>query len=101
MHLDDAPPDLPQMPSADPSGASLRMPHALEAEREVLAAVLIDQNVMDTLSEKLRAEDFYLERHQLLFRKSYVHQAGRKSLGHRFRKLASGVIDAQFSKTGQ
>jgi replicative DNA helicase len=42
-------------------------PHSLEAEREVLAAVFIDPNAMDALSESLRAEDFYYERHQILF----------------------------------
>jgi len=42
-------------------------PHSLEAEREVLAAVLVDPNAMDTVSETLTAEDFYFERHQVIF----------------------------------
>ncbi|MFO0746827.1 MAG: replicative DNA helicase [Myxococcota bacterium] len=42
-------------------------PHSLEAEREVLAAVLVDPNAMDVLSEQLTPEDFYFERHQIIF----------------------------------
>ncbi|MCC6625671.1 MAG: replicative DNA helicase [Deltaproteobacteria bacterium] len=42
-------------------------PHSLEAEREVLAAVLVDPNAMDAVSETLQADDFYFERHQLIF----------------------------------
>lgn len=45
----------------------VKPPHSLEAEREVLSAVLVDPEAMDTLSETLKAEDFYFERHQLLF----------------------------------
>ncbi len=45
----------------------VKPPHSLEAEREVLSAVLVDPEAMDTLSENLRSEDFYFERHQLLF----------------------------------
>jgi replicative DNA helicase len=47
--------------------AGLKPPHSIEAEREVLAAVFVDPNAMDALSESLKSEDFYLERHQLLF----------------------------------
>lgn len=46
----------------------LKPPHSLEAEREVLAAVFIDPEALDTLLELLRVEDFYSERHQTIFR---------------------------------
>jgi len=52
-------------------------PHSIEAEREVLAAVLVDPNAMDTLSEQLLADDFYLERHQILFESlAALHERG-------------------------
>ena len=60
------PPDMDRMPSL--SGGDAALPHALEAEREVLAAVLVDPACMDTVLEaELSAEDFYLERHGLMF----------------------------------
>jgi replicative DNA helicase len=66
----------PSAPTS-PSGA-LRMPHSLEAEREVLSAVLVDQLVMDPLSEKLKAEDFYIERHRLIFAAMLgLHESGQ------------------------
>lgn len=55
-------------PAPPPSSLSgLKPPHSIEAEREVLSAVFVDPNAMDALSESLKAEDFYLEKHQILF----------------------------------
>ncbi|MFT7580931.1 MAG: replicative DNA helicase, partial [Myxococcota bacterium] len=45
----------------------LSLPHSLEAEREVLAAVLVDPASMDTLLETLRGDDFYYERNGMIF----------------------------------
>ena len=56
-------PDSP--PIALPDGLSL--PHSIEAEREVLSAVFVDSGSMDTLLEQLHVDDFYLERHGLIF----------------------------------
>ncbi len=67
---DDAPrPFARNQNQANPAGtlAGIKPPHSVEAEREVLAAVFIDPNAMDALMESLKAEDFYLERHQILF----------------------------------
>ena len=50
-----------------PGDPGVKPPHSIEAEREVLAAVFIDPNAMDTLTESLQAEDFYADRHQILF----------------------------------
>jgi replicative DNA helicase len=44
------------------------LPHSDESERAVLAAVLLDPRVLPTVSGRLVAEDFYSERHQLIFR---------------------------------
>ncbi len=43
------------------------LPHSEESERAVLAAVLVDPRVLPSLSGRLRAQDFYLERHQHLY----------------------------------
>lgn len=42
-------------------------PHSLEAEQEVLSAVLIDPKAMSELVGKIAPEDFYFERHQIIF----------------------------------
>ena len=38
-----------------------KLPFSLEAEQSVLGAVLIDPNVMDTITSIVTAEDFFLE----------------------------------------
>jgi len=43
------------------------LPHSEESERAVLAAVLVDPRVLPSISGRLRAQDFYLERHQHLY----------------------------------
>src|SRR5688572_23630823 len=43
------------------------LPHSEESERAVLAAVLVDPRLLPTVSARLRAQDFYLERHQHLY----------------------------------
>ena len=43
------------------------LPHSEETERAVLAAVLLMPAVLGTLSGRLEADDFYLERHMLIF----------------------------------
>lgn len=47
--------------------AASSLPHSEEAERAVLAAVLLKPDVLPLISGRLAAEDFYLERHQLLY----------------------------------
>ncbi|RMH18391.1 MAG: replicative DNA helicase [Acidobacteria bacterium] len=44
------------------------LPHSEEAERAVLAGVLLKPDLLPLVSGRLVAEDFYLERHQLLYR---------------------------------
>ena len=43
------------------------MPHSIEAEQEVLSAVFVEPTSMDILMEEIQADDFYLERHTLVF----------------------------------
>ena len=43
------------------------LPHSEESERAVLGGVLLDPSVLPTISGRLRAEDFYSERHQILY----------------------------------
>jgi len=43
------------------------LPHSEESERAVLAAILLSPRVLPVVSGRLLAEDFYLQRHQLLY----------------------------------
>jgi replicative DNA helicase len=43
------------------------LPHSEESERAVLGGVMLDPAVLPTISGRLRPEDFYLERHQVLY----------------------------------
>jgi replicative DNA helicase len=43
------------------------LPHSEESERAVLGGVLLDPPILPTISGRLRAEDFYHERHQILY----------------------------------
>ncbi|MDO4543956.1 MAG: replicative DNA helicase [Clostridia bacterium] len=43
------------------------IPHSLDAERSVLGAMLLDDNALDQMLEQLRAEDFYVGGHELIF----------------------------------
>ena len=42
-------------------------PHNLEAEKAALGAVLLDPDALDTALQYLRANDFYKNRHKLIF----------------------------------
>ena len=43
------------------------LPYSEESERAVLGGILLDPTVLPTITGRLRAEDFYIERHQVLF----------------------------------
>ena len=46
----------------------MTLPHAIEAEKEILAAVLLDNLATDVLIEHgIVAESFYVPRHQLIY----------------------------------
>ncbi|MGA1525051.1 MAG: DnaB-like helicase N-terminal domain-containing protein, partial [Planctomycetota bacterium] len=43
------------------------MPRNVEAERSVLGALLLDSSSFGEISQVLRAEDFYVPAHRLIF----------------------------------
>ena len=43
------------------------VPYNLEAEQAVLGCVIIDNDIIITLSDEMNAQDFYDRRHQLIF----------------------------------
>lgn len=49
-------------------GTQKSLPHSDESERAVLGAILLDSLLLKQVAQRLRPEDFYLERHQDLFR---------------------------------
>lgn len=42
-------------------------PHNLDAEMSLLGAILIDEEVLADVTDKVKADDFYEKRHQLIF----------------------------------
>ena len=62
---------LPGRPDMGATAPALReglsLPHAVEAEREVLSSVLVDPASMDTVLEIVTGQAFYLDRHGLVF----------------------------------
>ncbi|HUK65665.1 MAG TPA: replicative DNA helicase [Anaeromyxobacteraceae bacterium] len=46
---------------------SRELPHNIEAEQAVLGAILIEETAFDLVADRLRADDFYLHAHQLIF----------------------------------
>ncbi|HEV7670134.1 MAG TPA: replicative DNA helicase [Thermoanaerobaculia bacterium] len=46
----------------------LALPHSEESERAVLAGVMLDNSLLAVLAARLQVEDFYGERHQILYR---------------------------------
>ncbi len=69
---DNEPPDFGE--PVDPGGGARgpgggpKLPHSTEAEREVLAAVLVDPQAMDAILEaQIGPEDFHAPRHTLIF----------------------------------
>ncbi|MGH9464974.1 MAG: replicative DNA helicase, partial [Thermoanaerobaculia bacterium] len=56
------------------------LPHSEESERAVLAAVLLDPERLPSLAERLTLEDFYSERHRLLYRAMLDVQDGGQAI---------------------
>jgi replicative DNA helicase len=53
-------PGLQVRPSRD-------LPHNVEAEQAVLGALLIEETAFDLVADRLKAEDFYIHAHQLVY----------------------------------
>jgi replicative DNA helicase len=58
---------LKKLPSPFALPSSFPLPHSEEAERAVLGAVLLDASTLPQVATRLKPEDFYLDRHQVLF----------------------------------
>jgi len=43
-------------------------PHNVDAEKAVLGSMIIEREALEALRSRLRVEDFYFERHQIIFR---------------------------------
>ena len=43
------------------------LPHSADAERAVLGAILLDNDILDQAAEMLKSEDFYVEGHRRIF----------------------------------
>ena len=43
------------------------LPHNIEAEQAVLGALLIEETAFDLVADRVKAEDFYLHAHQLVY----------------------------------
>jgi hypothetical protein len=66
-----------RMTSAFQAADELAPPHHLEAEKSCIGAMLYDNAVIDDVLEILRAEDFYRDAHQVIFRRiEYLHKKG-------------------------
>ena len=40
-------------------------PHNIDAEMSLIGAILIDEDVLSDVTDKVKAEDFYDKRHQM------------------------------------
>lgn len=47
---------------------TLNPPNSLEAEESVLGSIFLDPTVLEDILEELRWEDFYLEKHKIIFK---------------------------------
>jgi replicative DNA helicase len=57
---------------------STPLPHNIEAERGVLGAMLLDNDVIDEVVHQLKAEDFYQAGNQEIYRRALeLHEAGQ------------------------
>jgi replicative DNA helicase len=58
----------PYNPSSDDAEERLRLPpHSIEAEQAVLGGIMIDSAAWDQVADRVSAEDFYRNDHQLIF----------------------------------
>ena len=48
--------------------ANNALPYSLEAEQSVLGSILIDGDVQFEIASKVKADDFYVESHKIIFR---------------------------------
>ena len=63
-----------------PTNSSKTLPHSEESERAVLAAVLLDPSQMPTVAGRLKLEDFYVLKHQILYEVMLALQADQTEI---------------------
>ena len=56
------------------------LPYSEESERAVLGGILLDPAVLPTVAGRLKAEDFYVERHQILYQVMLELQEGQTQI---------------------
>lgn len=61
------------------AAAGLRLPHDLEAERQVLGALMIRPDLVLSIAGIIGKDDFYQESHRLIF--DAIHDVGNSSAG--------------------
>src|SRR5258708_2530033 len=69
------------------------LPNNLDAERSVLAAILLDNNALNPAIEHLRPEDFFLDQHRRVLPQMIARGAGRHA-------IALVTMAAELSRTG-
>ena len=58
----------PAYTTADPETASLKIPpHSIEAEQSVLGGLFLDQDALIKVVERVQADDFYRQDHQIIY----------------------------------
>lgn len=67
LDADDIGVSLEPLRHAKRAESGVKLPHSLEAEREVLAAVFISAATTEQVVVELRAESFFFERHRFVF----------------------------------
>jgi RecA-family ATPase len=62
------------------SGNSTQIPSAIESERAVLGAILVDEKHLGAAEERSRIEDYYLSAHREIMRTSLAMRAQKKAV---------------------
>ncbi|ALS27168.1 replicative DNA helicase [Paenibacillus sp. 32O-W] len=60
--------DSLEIPIPDVPPGEVVPPHNIEAEQAVLGSVLLEQEVFDQVSEVLRGDEFFLKKHELIYK---------------------------------
>jgi len=76
-----------------------RMPHSAEAERAILAAILLSPEILAAVSDGLSIEDFYVERHRKVY--GAILEIRKRGQSVDLRTLQAQLEDAGvFAQTG-
>ena len=56
------------------------LPHSTEAERAVLGAILLDNDILDQAAEMLKSDDFYVEGHRTIYSTMFALATASKAI---------------------